>query len=94
MVGIGDSAIEVGELVVNHIFQVAIVKVMGEPLTESYRQAFVEEIKIAVYKGGRNGDHSQVDYLLIFDWNYTRFMKSPNFKSMIALTILPLTLAI
>lgn len=70
MIGIADSAVEVAELVENHVFEIGLMEVLGEAFFEVDGKTFVEEFQEGIDEGGREGDQTEVKDLYD-DRNYT-----------------------
>ena len=61
MIRVSDSAIEIAQLVVDHIFEVNSMEVVGKSSSEVNSKSSVEEIQHRINKGGRNGKKPEVD---------------------------------
>lgn len=61
MVGVADSAVEVAELVADHVLHVGFVEKGGEALLEVDGESLVEEVQEGVDEGGGNCYQTQVE---------------------------------
>jgi hypothetical protein len=61
LIGIGDPAVQVAELVEGHLLEVGLVEVLGESAFEVDGEAFVEEVEEGVDEGGGDGDEAEVE---------------------------------
>jgi hypothetical protein len=64
LVWVGDSGVDVGKLVEDHVFDVFVVEIGGEALSEVDCESLVEEIEVAVDEGGGDGAEGEAENLL------------------------------
>ena len=89
MVGVGNSAVQVAQLIVDHILEVGVIEEISQSSPESECESFVDEIEEGVDEGSWNCDHAQPYDLDTFVG--TLWTKREKSLSTIALTMPPLT---